>query len=92
MVVCDTDEDSALEGTEMGPDDFRCVAEGRVALVRHARSSHVHAGWITASDFRAWREAYEAAGIREDERVPAHLEQLVGRADLVLLTRNLSLL
>jgi broad specificity phosphatase PhoE len=55
-----------------------------VALVRHARSAHVHAGWITASGFRAWREAYEAAGIREDERVPAHLEQLVGRADLVL--------
>jgi broad specificity phosphatase PhoE len=84
MVVCDTDEDSALEGTEMGPDDFRRAAEGRVALVRHARSSHVHAGWITASGFRAWREAYEAAGIREDERVPPHLEQLVGRADLVL--------
>src|SRR5262245_3803815 len=59
-------------------------AESRVALVRHARSSHVNAGWITASGFRAWREAYEAAGIREDERVPAHLEQLVGRADLVL--------
>ena len=58
--------------------------ECRVALVRHGRSSHVHAGWITASGFRAWREAYEAAGIREDERVPAHLEQLVGRADLVL--------
>lgn len=57
---------------------------GRVALVRHARSAHVHAGWITASGFRAWREAYEAAGIREDERVPAHLEQLVGHADLVL--------
>lgn len=58
--------------------------ESRVALVRHARSSHVHTGWITASGFRAWREAYEAAGIREDERVPAHLEQLVDRADLVL--------
>lgn len=58
--------------------------EGRVALVRHARSSHVHAGWISASGFRAWREAYEAAGIRDDERVPAHLEPLVDRADLVL--------
>lgn len=58
--------------------------ECRVALVRHARSSHVHAGWITASGFRAWREAYEAAGIREDERVPAHLEQLVDGAGLVL--------
>jgi hypothetical protein len=58
--------------------------EGRVALVRHARSSHVHAGWITASGFRAWREAYEAAGIREDERVPARLEQMMSRAGLVL--------
>jgi len=58
--------------------------EARVALVRHARSSHVHAGWIDSSGFRAWREAYEAAGIHEDERVPAQLEQLVSRADLVL--------
>jgi len=56
----------------------------RVALVRHARSSHVHAGWISAGGFRAWREAYEAAGIHEDERVPVQLEQLVSRADLVL--------
>lgn len=58
--------------------------EARIALVRHARSSHVHAGWIDASGFRAWREAYEAAGIHEEERVPAQLEQLVSRADLVL--------
>ncbi|HEX4965818.1 MAG TPA: hypothetical protein VF173_33730 [Thermoanaerobaculia bacterium] len=58
--------------------------EGRVALVRHARSSHVHAGWITASGFRAWREAYEAAGIREDERAPADFEPMMDRADLVL--------
>lgn len=56
----------------------------RIALVRHARSSHVHAGWIDASGFRAWRDAYEAAGIHEDERVPAHLAELAGRADLVL--------
>lgn len=55
-----------------------------MALVRHGRSSHVHAGWITALGFRAWRQAYEAAGIREDERVPAHLEQLAGRAGLVM--------
>ena len=58
--------------------------EARVALVRHARSAHVHAGWISANGFRAWREAYEAAGIHEDERVPAQIEQLVSRADLVL--------
>lgn len=57
---------------------------GRVALVRHARSSHVHAGWISASGFREWREAYEAAGIHEDERAPAPLEQLSSRAGLVL--------
>ncbi len=57
---------------------------GRVVLVRHARSSHVHSGWITSSGFRAWREAYEAAGIREDERVPDHLAQIAPKADLVL--------
>jgi broad specificity phosphatase PhoE len=54
-----------------------------VALVRHARSSHIHAGWITANGFRAWRDAYEAAGIRDDERVPDELARLVG-AELVV--------
>lgn len=58
--------------------------QARIALVRHARSSHVHAGWIDAGGFQAWREAYEAAGIHEDERVPADLAELAGRADLVL--------
>ncbi len=58
--------------------------EARIALVRHARSSHVHTGWIDASGFRAWRDAYEAAGIQEDERVPADLAELAGGADLVL--------
>jgi len=59
-------------------------SESRVALVRHARSSHVHTGWITAGGFHAWREAYEAAGIHEDERVPTHLGRLAGSADLVI--------
>jgi broad specificity phosphatase PhoE len=39
---------------------------------------------MDAGGFRAWREAYEAAGIHEGERAPAHLEELVGRADLLL--------
>jgi hypothetical protein len=59
-------------------------AESRIALVRHARSAHVHAGWIDATGFRAWREAYEAAGIVEGERAPAGLEQLAASAGLVL--------
>lgn len=70
------------------PPELQTVAHvahvARVALVRHARSSHVHAGWISASGFRAWREAYEAAGIHEDERVPAQLGQLVSHAGVVL--------
>jgi len=59
-------------------------AEARLALVRHGRSSHVQSGWITATGFRAWRDAYEAAGIRADERVPAELAHLADRAGLVL--------
>jgi broad specificity phosphatase PhoE len=55
-----------------------------VTLVRHARSSHVHVGWIDATGFRRWREAYEAAGIQEGAPVPVHLEKLVAGADLVL--------
>lgn len=55
-----------------------------VALVRHARSAHVHTGWIDAAGFRAWRQAYEAAGIREGERAPADLERLAASAGLVI--------
>lgn len=55
-----------------------------IALIRHARSSHVHAGWVNADGFRRWREAYEAAGIRDDQAVPAELQRLVARSDIVL--------
>lgn len=54
----------------------------RIALIRHGRSAHVHSGWIDASGFEAWRAAYEAAGIREDEKVPHHVRQLVDGARL----------
>jgi hypothetical protein len=66
-----------MQGTSAQP-------ESRIALVRHARSAHVHAGWIDSSGFRAWREAYEAAGIAADERAPADLVQLAASAGLVL--------
>lgn len=64
--------------------DDSVPGQSRLVLVRHARSAHVHAGWIDAAAFRAWREAYEAAGILADERVPADLERLVAPADLLL--------
>lgn len=57
---------------------------GRIALVRHGRSAHVHSGWITERGFRAWRLAYEAAGIRENEQVPAHLAPLMENASTLL--------
>jgi broad specificity phosphatase PhoE len=56
----------------------------RIALVRHARSAHVHVGWVDAAGFRAWRVAYEAAGIADDERAPAALVALASSADLLL--------
>lgn len=64
--------------------DFSAPTESRIALVRHGRSAYVHAGWIDTAGFRAWRAAYEAADILEDERVPADLERLAASADLVL--------
>ena len=56
----------------------------RIFLVRHGRSSHVHTGWINAVGFRAWREAYEAAGIVDTERPPASLVQTALGARLVV--------
>jgi broad specificity phosphatase PhoE len=59
-------------------------AGARLILVRHGRSSHVHRGWVDSRGIRAWREAYEAAGIRETERVPAGLEQVAAQVDLIV--------
>ncbi len=56
----------------------------RLVLVRHGRSSHVHTGWVDVRGFRAWREAYEAAGVRTDERAPHTLRALAGEADLIV--------
>jgi broad specificity phosphatase PhoE len=58
--------------------------ESHIALVRHARSAYVHDGWVDADGFRAWREAYEAAGIGDDERIPTELKHLTNHADVVI--------
>jgi broad specificity phosphatase PhoE len=39
---------------------------------------------LDAAGFRAWREAYEAAGIEAGEAIPARLAQLAETADLVV--------
>ena len=44
----------------------------RLVLVRHGRSAHRHNGWVAIEGFRRWREAYEAAALRE-EGIPMHL-------------------
>jgi hypothetical protein len=81
------------EGWTLGPDPCQpspCphvwpeVPDARIVLVRHAESAHVHTGWINANGFRAWRNAYESAGIRESERVPDELARLADSADLVV--------
>lgn len=55
-----------------------------IALIRHARSAHEQTGWIAADGVRAWRLAYEAAGIRDGERAPAALVSLVQGASVLL--------
>jgi hypothetical protein len=55
----------------------------RIALIRHARSAHVHTGWIDSAGFRWWRASYEAAGIDPEHRPPAILQELVAGAGLV---------
>lgn len=60
------------------------MPERRLALIRHGRSAHVQSGWLDAAGFRAWRAAYEAAGIRADERAPVELAALGQAARHVL--------
>lgn len=56
----------------------------RIVLVRHGRSRHVHAGWIDASGFHRWREAYEAAGIDERDAPAADLQAVASTAGIVV--------
>ena len=59
----------------------------RILLVRHGRSAHVHAGWLSREEFLRWREAYEAAGIHENEVPPAELRE-VAKSVAVILASN----
>jgi len=66
------------------PVDFESATQVRIALIRHGPSAHAHPGWIDSAGFREWRESYEAAGIRESEPAPAHLQRLMAGAAAVL--------
>lgn len=63
---------------------LRQEASCRIALIRHARSSHVHSGWIDAAGFRQWRASYEAAGIDQEHQPPAALQDLAAGAGLIV--------
>src|SRR5688572_11966035 len=56
----------------------------RITLVRHAPSAHVHAGWLDSAGFAAWREAYEAAGIREGSAPPPEIVELAQEAAVIV--------
>jgi broad specificity phosphatase PhoE len=55
----------------------------RIHLVRHGRSAHVHAEWVSLDGFRRWRELYEAAAILKGERPPDGLKALAADAVVV---------
>jgi broad specificity phosphatase PhoE len=57
--------------------------ELRIALVRHARSAHVHTGWIDVHGFAAWRAAYDAAGIANGQVAPPILAALAQQAGII---------
>ena len=59
------------------------MRERKIVLVRHGRSAHVHTGWIDGAGFRRWREAYEAAGIVEDDTPPRELREVAAAALVV---------
>lgn len=56
----------------------------RIALIRHGRSAHVHAGWIDGAGFQEWRASYEAAGIDPEHLPPPALQHLAASAGLVV--------
>lgn len=55
----------------------------RIVLVRHGRSGHAHSGWINITEFRRWREAYEAAGIDAADVPPLELCEIAAGSDVI---------
>ncbi len=57
----------------------------RLLLIRHGRSAHVHSGeWLDRGALERWRDAYDRAGIADDDRPPAAVVDEVGRADMLV--------
>lgn len=55
-----------------------------IHLVRHGRSALIHDGrWLRWANVPEYEDAYDAVGIRDDDRPSAELERLVGSAVLV---------
>lgn len=54
-----------------------------IILVRHGRSAHVHAGWMSRDEFLSWRTAYEAAGIDPSDAPPPALREVAEGAIVV---------
>lgn len=44
----------------------------------------MQSGWLSAEEFRAWRAAYEAAGIDRREVAPSDLQQLASTSGVVV--------
>ncbi len=55
----------------------------RIVLVRHGRSGHLHSGWINREEFLGWREAYESAGIHQDEVPPHDLNATAAKSGVI---------
>ena len=56
-----------------------------IHLVRHGRSALVHDGrWLGWSDVHGYEDAYDGAGIRDDDRPGEDLQALVGGNPLIV--------
>ncbi|WP_437681760.1 hypothetical protein [Sorangium sp. So ce131] len=56
----------------------------RIILVRHGRSGHVHSGWIDATGFQRWRDAYDTAALAPGEMPPPALRSLAMQVGAVV--------
>ena len=56
-----------------------------IHLVRHGRSALVHDGrWFTWAEVPAYEDAYDAAGIRDDDRPDGELAAIVAQNPLIV--------
>ena len=74
----------SFTGDQVDPSIHALTSGVRIHLIRHGRSALVHDGrWLRCGEVGEYEDAYDAAGIRDDDHPSPALKTLVGDAAII---------